>query len=250
MTALLRTEGLKKYFGEVRATDMVDLQLEAGVLTAIIGPNGAGKTTLINLITGTVAPDAGRTFFRGEEITHLPTHLRVQRGLCRSFQIMNIFPLLTVFQNVLLPVLAVMHQSFQPLARLDDQREAKSEAERILAEFGLWEKRHLRAGQLSHGDQRLLEMSIAVAVRPVLCFLDEPTAGTNPIERARLLETIRRLAAAKQTTFVIVEHDMDVVFALAERVIVMHRGKILTQGPPEAIKEDKEVREIYLGEEV
>ena len=250
MTALLRTEQLKKYFGEVHATDRVDLALEPGVLTAIIGPNGAGKTTFINLLTGLMAPDSGRIFFKEEDITRLPTHMRVKRGLCRSFQIMNIFPQLTVFQNVLVPVLAAMGKGADPLARLDGETNAGSEASAILAEFGFDEKAELLAGQLSHGDQRLLEMSIAVASKPVLCFLDEPTSGTNPVERTRVLDTIKRLSTEKQTTFVIVEHDMDVVFALAERVIVMNRGQILTQGPPQAIKEDKEVREIYLGEEV
>lgn len=250
MSELLKTETLRKRFGELAAVDGVDLVLPAGRLTAIIGPNGAGKTTLINLVTGALPPDAGRIFFKGEEVTHLATHHRVHKGLSRSFQIMNIFSRLSVLQNVLLPVLARRGRTLQPFARLEREADAVAEAEQILNEIGLWEQRLLPAGALSHGDQRLLELGIAVAPGPDLCFLDEPSAGLTPLERAAVLELIRKLSVERRTTFAIVEHDMDVVFSLADWIVVMNRGRILAEGPPAEIKDNREVREVYLGEEL
>lgn len=250
MREILRTEKLKKYFGEVHAVDEVDLVIEEGVLTSIIGPNGAGKTTLIHLITGSLRPDSGKVLFKGEDITYLPTHLRVKKGLFRSFQIMNIVPRLTVFQNILIPVLSNLNKSAKAFSGIHQQVDAITEAEAILRQVGLWEKKDLRAGQLSHGDQRLLELGIAIAVKPLLCLLDEPTAGMNPIERIMVLETIKSLWKGGKTTFVVIEHDMDVVFALSQRIVVMNRGKILADGKPEEVRENKEVRQIYLGEEV
>ena len=249
MSVLLSTVGLRKRFGELPAVDGVDLEIGEGVLTAIIGPNGAGKTTLINLLTGALAPDAGRVIFRGEEVTRLPSHQRVRRGIGRSFQLMTIFPRLTVEQNLLVPVLARLGVGHRPLAPLRSQAAAHAEAERILRDVGLWEERAQPAGALSHGDQRLLELGLAVASAPVLCFLDEPSSGMNPLERTTVLDLIRSLSAERQTTFVIVEHDMDVVFSLAERIVVMNRGRILADGSPGAIREDRDVRAVYLGEE-
>ena len=247
---LLAVEGLRKRFGELAAVDGVDLTLPAGRLTAIIGPNGAGKTTLINLVTGALPPDSGRVYFKGEEITHLPTNQRVHRGLSRSFQIMNIFSRLSVLQNVLLPVLSRLGRSLEPFARLESQAEALAEAERILKEIGLGAERDHPAGALSHGDQRLLELGIAIAPGPELCFLDEPSAGLTPVERATVLELIRKLSVERKTTFVIVEHDMDVVFSLSDWIVVMNRGRLLAEGPPAEIRENREVREVYLGEEL
>lgn len=249
MTALLQAEGLRKAFGALAAVDGVDLTLEPGTLTAIIGPNGAGKTTLVNLLSGALVPDAGRILFAGREITRWPAHARVRLGLARSFQVMNIFPRLSVRENVLLPVLARRRATLRPLTRLADIRPAVEEADALLAEVGLLPAADQEAGTLAHGDQRRLELAIAVASRPTLCFLDEPSSGMLPAERATVLDLVRRLAAERQTTFVIVEHDMDVVFALAARVVVMHRGRILADGPPAAIRASAQVREVYLGEE-
>jgi branched-chain amino acid transport system ATP-binding protein len=246
---LLRIEGLHKRFGELRAVDGVDLALPAGRLTAIIGPNGAGKSTFINLATGALVPDGGRIWFRGEEVTTLPAHRRVQKGLARSFQIMNIFPRLTALENVLLPVFSRHGRTGQPFARIGGDREAVAEAEHILDEIGLADKRHHPAGILAHGDQRLLELGLAVASRPELCFLDEPSSGLTPVERAVVLGLIRTLATERRTTFAVVEHDMDVVFALSEWIVVMNRGRVLAEGSPAAIRENSEVREIYLGDE-
>jgi branched-chain amino acid transport system ATP-binding protein len=249
MTALLATEGLRKRFGELAAVDGVDLAIGEGVRTAIIGPNGAGKTTLINLLTGALVPDAGRVLFRGEEVTRLPTHQRVRQGIGRSFQLMNIFPRLTVEANILVPVLARHGLAHRALAPLRAQGQAAAEAERTLRGIGLWEEREQPAGALSHGDQRLLELGLAVASAPALCFLDEPSSGMNPVERGAVLDLVRRLSDERRTTFVIIEHDMDVVFSLAQRIVVMNRGRILADGTPAEIREDREVRAIYLGEE-
>jgi branched-chain amino acid transport system ATP-binding protein len=250
MSELLRLEGVVKRFGDFVAVDGVDLALPAGRLTAIIGPNGAGKTTLINLATGALLPEAGAIRFEGEPITRVPTHQRVRRGLSRSFQIMNVFRRLTVLQNVLLPVLARRGRTRVPLTALEREEAALAEAERLLAEIGLGDMRDAPAGALSHGDQRLLELGIAVAPEPRLCFLDEPSSGLTPVERTTVLDLVRRLAQERHTTFVIVEHDMDVVFTLAEWIVVMNRGQVLAEGPPAAIRENREVREVYLGEEV
>ncbi len=247
---LLETRGLRKTFGRLAAVADVSLGLAEGTLTAIIGPNGAGKTTLINLLTGLHLPDAGTVRFKGEDITRLPPHGRVRRGLSRSFQIMNIFPNLTARQNLLLPALSRRGRNHQAVTRLEEEHEANAEAEELLQEIGLWDQRDVRAGALSHGDQRLLELGIAVGTRPELCFLDEPCAGMNPIERQAVLGLMRKLSGQRRTTFVIVEHDMDVVFSLSERIVVMNHGEVLADGEPGAIRENPVVRETYLGAEV
>ncbi len=250
MAELLRTEKLRKYFGVVSAADDMDLQIEEGMLTAIIGPNGAGKTTLINLLTGNIPVDSGKVFFRDEEITHLSIHKRVKKGICRSFQIMNIFPKLSVYENIQIPVFSFFNRSlgfFRPTSQHGDVNE---KVKRLLKEIGLADKKGLPAGTLSHGDQRLLEIGLAMASEPKLLFLDEPTAGMNPVERVKVLENIRRLSKEKQSTFVIIEHDMDIVFSLSDRIIVLHRGQILADGVPEAIKKNKDVQKVYLGEEI
>ena len=249
ISPLLATEGPRKSFGHLAAVDNVTLALHPGVLTAIIGPNGAGKTTLINLLTGLLMPDRGTIRFKAEEISRLPAHARVRRGLSRSFQIMNVFPNLTVRENILLPALARRGRNHRALARLEGEREAFEDAEGILREVGLWEQRDVPVRALSHGDQRRLELGIAVATRPELCFLDEPSSGMNPIERQVVLGLIRKLSAERQTTFVIVEHDMDVVFSLSQRIVVMNRGQVLADGTPAEIRENRVVRETYLGTE-
>src|SRR4030043_1772733 len=233
MQELLRTEKLKKYFGVVSAADDINLTLYKGRLTSVIGPNGAGKTTLINLLTGNILPDSGKVFFNGEEITRLPIHKRVKKGICRSFQIMNIFPKLSVYENLQIPILSFLNRSlnlFKPVYRHTD---ANERVNKLLTEIGLMDKKALPAGTLSHGDQRLLEISLAMAPEPNLLFLDEPTAGMNPVERVKVLENIRRLSHEKQSTFVIVEHDMDIVFSLSDRIVVLHRGQVLGCGSAE-----------------
>jgi len=250
MAELLRTEKLRKYFGVVSAADDIDLQIEEGVLTSIIGPNGAGKTTFINLLTGNLSVDSGKVFFRNEDITHLPTHKRVKKGICRSFQIMNIFPKLTVLENLQIPILSLMNRSLSFFKSIDCHTDVIERVEKLLKEIGLMDKKGLPAGTLSHGDQRLLEIGLAMAPDPKLLFLDEPTAGMNPVERIKILENIRKLSRERQSTFVIVEHDMDIVFSLSDRIVVLHRGQILADGKPEEIKQNEDVRKVYLGEEL
>jgi branched-chain amino acid transport system ATP-binding protein len=247
MTELLRIADARKRFGDFVAIDGVSITLPARRLTAIIGPNGAGKTTLINLATGALLPDSGELHFKGEVVTRLPVHQRIRRGLSRSFQIMNIFARLTVLQNLLVPVLARRRRAGVPFRALGREEEALVESRKILGEIGLSAEEQTRAGALSHGDQRLLELGIAIAPAPELCFLDEPSSGLTPVERARVLALIQKLSGERRTTFVIVEHDMDVVFSLAEWIVVMNRGRVLAEGRPAEIRENREVREVYLG---
>ncbi|MBU1205521.1 MAG: ABC transporter ATP-binding protein [Proteobacteria bacterium] len=250
MKPIIRTEDLGKYFGEMAAVHAVNLNVQQGLFTSVIGPNGAGKTTLINLLSGYLLPDTGRIFFRDTEITRWEPHRRVKIGISRSFQVMNIFPRMTVFQNILLAVLSRLNKNSNPFSSLKSQKAAVEEAEKILNEVWLWKEKDHPASQISHGDQRLLELGIAVATDPQLCFLDEPSSGMNPIERIKVLELVKKLAAERKTTFVIVEHDMDVVFSLSDRIVVMNRGKILAEGKPDEIRGNQEVRDIYLGEEI
>jgi branched-chain amino acid transport system ATP-binding protein len=247
---LLEVKKLNKAFGRVLAAKDIDLVLEPGVLTSIIGPNGAGKSTLINMFSGSLPADSGQIFFRGEDITSLPIHRRVRMGLCRSFQVVDVFPDLTVFDNVQIPVLAVRRRArrlFHPVAK---EAEVHKEVAEVLERVGLTSESQTVASALSHGDQRLLEVGIALAARPQLLFLDEPTAGMNPVERAKILQSIRHLSEEGKTTFVIIEHDMDTVFSLSDRVVVLHYGEIIGDGTTEEIQNSARVREVYLGEEV
>jgi branched-chain amino acid transport system ATP-binding protein len=226
------------------------MTLEKGALTSIIGPNGAGKTTLINLFTGNLPCDSGRIVFDGTEITGLAAHQRVGLGISRSFQITNIFQQMTLAENLQLPVLARLGRAGRPFARPDRDPDVQAEVESLLSDIGLASARDVRAKALPHGDQRLLEIGMAIACRPRLCFLDEPCSGMNPGERTQVQELVRKLTRMRDVTFVIIEHDMDVVFALSDRVIVMHQGRVLADGKPEAIRSHARVKEIYLGEGV
>jgi branched-chain amino acid transport system ATP-binding protein len=193
---------------------------------------------------------AGAILFEGKDITHLPIHRRVERGICRSFQVVNVFPELNVFDNVQIPVLARMkraHLIFRPARKEEGVREAVNA---LLEQIGLLERAATLASALSHGDQRALEVEIALAANPKILFLDEPTAGMNPVERVRIPENIKKLSKEGSTTFVIVEHDMDVVFSLSDRVVVLHHGDVIADGTRSNIQGDPKVREVYLGEEI
>lgn len=247
---LLQIEKLYKSFGRVKAAVDINLTFEEGVLTSIIGPNGAGKSTLINMLSGSLPADSGRIFFQGMDITHMSIHRRVRLGLCRSFQVVNVFPELTVFDNIQLPALAVRNRSRRLFGSLANETAVHREVNEILGLIGLAAQARTLASALSHGDERVLEVGIAMAARPQLLFLDEPTAGMNPVERVQILENIRRLSDQGRTTFVIVEHDMDIVFSLSQRVIVLHYGEIIGDGTADEIRSNPRVREVYLGEEV
>ena len=247
---LLSTRKLSNHFGMVCTALNLNLRFEPGVLTSIIGPNGAGKSTLINLLTGHLPVQSGKIRFQGRDITRLPIHERVRLGICRSFQVVNVFPELTVAQNVMIPVLARTGRAWNPMRSLSRETAVLRETEAFLSMVALLPERDTPATALSHGDLRLLEVGVALAAAPTLLFLDEPTAGMNPVERVRLLENIRKLAREGRTTFVVVEHDMDVVFSLSERILVLHRGEILCDGTPGEVRADAKVREVYLGDDV
>ncbi len=246
---LLEVRRLNKAFGMVVTAKDMDFSLQRGAITSIIGPNGAGKSTLINVLTGFLAPDSGEILFQGHDITHEPIHRRVRRGLCRSFQVVNVFANLSLFENIAIPVLASKRLAAGILKSVASDKEVQTDVEKILDRVGLVGQAQMKAAALSHGDQRLLEMAIALAAKPTLLFLDEPTAGMNPVERTRILQSIKQLAQTGDVTFVIVEHDMDVVFALSDRVMALHRGEIIGDGTPDEIKMNRKVREVYLGEE-
>jgi branched-chain amino acid transport system ATP-binding protein len=244
---MLQVEAVDKSFGDFMAVCQANLSVGKGELVAVIGPNGAGKTTLFNLITGQLWPDRGKIVFRGEEITGLPAYEICKRGIARSFQIVNIFPRLTVFGNVQVAVLSQQRRSnniFSPAQSL-----AIEETESILESVGLSDKATNIAGSLSHGDQKILEIAIALGNEPELLILDEPTAGMSPEETAATLELIKNLASNRGLTILFCEHDMDVVFSIAQSIMVMHQGRTLIQGKPEAVRENREVREAYLGGE-
>jgi branched-chain amino acid transport system ATP-binding protein len=246
--AILRIENLTKNFGGLRVTDDVSLDVMPGELHAVIGPNGAGKTTLINQMSGLLAPDAGRIFFAGADITSLPVHRRAECGLARSFQITSILPRFSVLENVALAVQARQGTSFRFFGSAVDEDELNAPARAALAQVGLAERADAPAGELSHGEKRALELAIALAMEPKLLLLDEPMAGTGHDEAQRLIAVLRSLK--DRFPIVLVEHDMTAVFALADRISVLIYGRILASGPPEQVRADPLVIAAYLGEEM
>jgi branched-chain amino acid transport system ATP-binding protein len=244
---LLAVRGLCKRFGGLVASDGVDLDVAEGETLALIGPNGAGKTTLIAQLSGDLAPDAGVIRFAGEDITALPAPARSHRGLARSFQITSIFGDFTALDNVALAVQAHAGHSFRFWRPARAERALREPARAALEQVGLGGRAEAVAGALAHGEQRQLEIAMALATRPRLLLLDEPVAGMGPDESQRMVELLRALRA--RHTVVLVEHDMDVVWALADRISVMVDGRVIATGAPEAIRENAEVRRAYLGEQ-
>jgi branched-chain amino acid transport system ATP-binding protein len=244
---MLRVEKVHKSFDKFLAVNGVELTVEKGQLVAVIGPNGAGKTTLFNLITGQLKPDRGRVIFNGEDVTKLPTHDICRRGIARSFQLANIFPRLSVFGNIQVSVLSQQGRSHN-LFRLARSM-AVEETTRILESVGLQSKADHIAGSLSHGDQRILEIAIALGNEPQMMVLDEPTAGMSPEETASTMALIKGLAQKRGLTILFCEHDMDVVFNTAQSIMVMHYGKTITQGKPQEVRKNRAVQEAYLGGE-
>ncbi|RMF89430.1 MAG: ABC transporter ATP-binding protein [Nitrospinota bacterium] len=242
---LLEAQGVSKTFGGVRAVDQVTLTLSPGECRALIGPNGAGKTTLFHLLTGTLPPDTGKILFRGENITGLSPHRIWRKGLSRTFQFPEIFLHLSVLENVQVACLSRARQSFRLLPQATTRWRQKGEA--LLAEVGLLDQAEKTAGVLPFGDLKRLELAIALANDPLLLLLDEPTAGLAPQERGALIRLIRTITEEREITVFFTEHDMDVVFALAQSILVMHQGQIVARGNPEEIRQNAEVRRIYLG---
>ncbi|MFL5183064.1 MAG: ABC transporter ATP-binding protein [Microvirga sp.] len=244
---LLRLEGLAKSYGALVVTDDVELAVTAGELHAVIGPNGAGKTTLIHQISGLATPDGGRILFDGADITRLPMHERVRRGLARSFQITSILPRFSVLENVALAVQARSGSSFRFFGDAAAEPALNAAAMAFLDSVGLGPRAQLPAGLLSHGEKRRLELAVGLATAPKLLLLDEPLAGTGHEESERVVATLRRLKG--RYTIVLVEHDMEAVFSLADRVTVLVYGRVIATGTPEAVRANAEVRSAYMGEE-
>jgi branched-chain amino acid transport system ATP-binding protein len=245
---MLRLEKLVKRFGGVVATDGVSLEIASGEVHALIGPNGAGKTTLIGQICGSLRPDAGRIFFEEHDITSLPQHARVRAGLARSFQLTSLFGRFTVLDNLALAVQARSGSSFSFWKPVVSERELFDQALSILEMIGLSQKRNLPAAALAHGEQRALELGLALATQPRLVLLDEPMAGMGPDESERMLGLVERIRG--RVTVLLVEHDMDAVFRLAQRISVLVSGRIIATGLPDEIRKSAQVRRAYLGEEV
>ena len=245
---LLAVRGLRKRFGGLVATDGVDLEVAAGETLAIIGPNGAGKTTLIGQLAGDLRPDTGSIRFGGVDVTRLPASARSHRGLARSFQITSIFRDFSALDNVALAVQAHAGHSFRFWRPARTEAALREPARGILEQVGLGPRADVAAGTLAHGEQRQLEIAMALATRPRLLLLDEPVAGMGPDESQRMVRLLRELRG--RHTIVLVEHDMDVVFALADRISVLVYGRVIATGPPEAIRLNPEVRRAYLGEEL
>jgi branched-chain amino acid transport system ATP-binding protein len=242
---VLETRALKKHFGGVQAVRGVNLTIRAGDLRAIIGPNGAGKTTLFNLITGDIRHDSGHVYLGGKEISRLAPHEVCRRGIGRTFQITSVFRRLTVLENVQTALLSHHRRHYNILAQA--ARLYRNDALGLLERVGLRDQAPRPSGILSHGDQRRLELGIALASEPRLLMLDEPTAGMAPRERHELMGLVARIAADTGLTVLFTEHDMDVVFAVARGITVMHQGAVVVEGAPAEIRADPEVQRIYLG---
>jgi branched-chain amino acid transport system ATP-binding protein len=245
--ALLQVEGLAKRFGGIVATDDVALSVQDGELHAVIGPNGAGKTTLIGQLSGQIPSDSGRIRFAGRDISALPMHQRSHLGLARSFQITSLFLDLSVLDNVALAVQAHAGHSFRFWRNARAEKELREPARAALAHVGLADRAERTASALSHGEHRLLELAMALAGTPRMLLLDEPMAGLGPEESARMVAMLRDLK--KELSILLVEHDMEAVFALADRITVLVYGRVIASGEPADIRANPAVRDAYLGEQ-
>ena len=237
---------LTKSFGSFTAVRSVSLAVHTGEAVAIIGPNGAGKTTVFDLLTGRKHPDTGRVKLFGEDVTRLPPWNRVRRGLGRSFQVSSVFPSLTTLENVQIGILLARRQALRMVGRASHAH--REEAKALLEQVGLADRMHGLAGELSYGDQRALELAVALSSQPKVLLLDEPTAGMGLAETEECLSKIKLIAASKNIPVLFIEHDMHVVFSFATRVIVLVAGQVLVDGTPETVRADSRVREAYFGE--
>ncbi|NIW44802.1 MAG: ATP-binding cassette domain-containing protein [candidate division Zixibacteria bacterium] len=244
---LLETKNLSKFFGGLRAVDDVTLQITKGGLQSLIGPNGAGKTTYLNLISGVYEPTAGKIYYRGEDITDLPSHRRAHIGIGRSYQITNIFPTLTVLENIRLAAQALGKDNYKLLTNHTKFPLYTEKAMQTLEIIGLEDRAGSLASALNHGDKRRLEIGMLLAQELDLLLLDEPTAGLGTDQVPEFMEIIKSIALEPTKTVILVEHNMNVVMNLSDRIIVMHQGKMLAEGTPEEIAANEIVQEAYLG---
>jgi len=245
--ALLQTQGLRKRFGALAAVDGVDFRVEPQEFLSLIGSNGAGKTTLVTLSSGLLPPDAGRILFQERDITHLPVQSRIRAGIARSFQLVNLFDQLSALDNVRLAIFVREGTIRRGLALADRDRAVQEEAFRVLRDFGLEGKWRTPAADLAQGERKLLDVAVAYALRPTLIFLDEPTSGVGTREKGAIMDIVAGVVRELGLAAVIVEHDMDIVFRYSDRIVVMHQGRILADGAPEAIRTDPRVAETLLG---
>ena len=245
--ALLRVENLVRTFGGIKATDNLSLDVKPGELHAIIGPNGAGKTTLISQLTGQLMPNSGAIHFAGRDVTWLPSHQRSRLGLARSFQISSLLPDFTAADNVAVAAQAHEGHSFRFWSAARKERHLREAAQAGLTQVGLVKRADVLVSELSHGEQRELELAVALATKPQLLLLDEPMAGLGVTESARMVALLKELR--KEVTILLVEHDMEAVFALADRITVLVYGRVIASGDPEAIRNDEEVKRAYLGDQ-
>ncbi len=244
----LKIENLIKDFGGVRALNNVSLSVKPGERRAIIGANGAGKTTLIKLINGELSPTSGKIFIFGKDVTQMPIYERAHLGVGRSCQINNLFPKISVLDNVLLALQAIQPFRFKMLRSISKYDNIFSEAENLLKAQGLWDKRNNLATDLSYGEQRRLEIVLSLASSPKLLLLDEPTAGLSASETSNIIDLVRSLQ--KDISVLFISHNIDVIFSIADRITVLHYGEIVTEGTPEEIQNDPKVKQIYLGYKV
>jgi branched-chain amino acid transport system ATP-binding protein len=247
VSVILETQNLGREFGALVAVDNMSVQIEEGSLHSIIGPNGAGKTTFFNLVSGTLRPSAGRVFYKGEDITDLPVHRTIHKGIGRSFQITNIFPNLTVFENVRLACQALGSDSYRLFRSHTKLEGVQQRTWEVLAEVGLTERALQLARTLPHGDQRKLELGMILAPDPDVLMLDEPTAGMAAEQVPELMTLVQSIQEAGNKTVVLVEHNMNVVMNVSDRITVMHQGALLAEGTPAEISADETVQTAYLG---
>ena len=245
---ILRAEGIRKLYGEFCALDGVSLAIDAGEFVSIIGPNGAGKSTLINVLTGVVRPTAGAVRFKDRDVTGIGPARLARLGMARSFQLVQIFPALTVLETLQAAVVSRLGRGTRLLASLAADHEVRERAREVAELFGLGDKRHARAKHLPQGDKKLLDVASAFALRPEIILLDEPTSGVSTADKTAIMETL--VAASKRSgirAIIQVEHDMDIVFAYSDRIIALHEGRVLADGPPAALEADRRVVDTVIG---
>lgn len=245
--SLLEIVNLKKYFGDTHAVDDVSLVVNEGEFISLVGANGAGKTTLVNLISAFFPPDSGQIQFQDRDITKLSATERVEAGIARSFQLVNLFDERTVFDNVAQAIFSRDGKALKILALAERDDEVTEESMAVLRQFGLEAKADVLAGGLAQGERKLLDVAVAYALRPVLLCLDEPTSGVSTRDKAQIMDTISSVVRDGGITAVIIEHDMDVVFKYSDRIVVMHQGAILADGTPAEIRNNSEVATVLLG---
>ena len=244
---LLQTVDLRKQFGETRACDNVNFTVNKGEFLSLVGSNGAGKTSLVNLISAHLTPDSGQILFEGNDITFTTVYERIRAGIARSFQIVNLFDGLSVFDNVAMSIFSRDGKTAKIAALAEHDQDVRNETFDVLGQFGLKSMSTVLAGGLAQGERKLLDVAVAYALRPKLLFLDEPTSGVSTRDKSQIMDTVSSVVRAGAVTAVVIEHDMDVVFRYSDRIVMMHEGRFLADGTPEEIKVNKDVANILLG---